>query len=212
MPARNCSTSTANSSTGCAALTAAAERLSQSGLARRLGTSRQAVHDLVRRGIIAVDDEGLIDVAEATEAMAKTLRADAKSVAAIMASEPEPTQAEPPAIEPPAGPEFDPTAATSYHVARTLREAAEAQIAQLKLRVMAGALLDSERVKTAATTLAAMTRNAFEKIPDKLADRLAAEADATACHAMLVAEIDQVLADLAARARSEFTEVNYGRL
>lgn len=193
-------------------MTAAAERLSQSGLARRLGTSRQAVHDLVKRGIIAVDDEGLIDVAEATEAMAKTLRADAKSVAAIMASEPEPTQAEPPAIEPPAGPEFDPTAATSYHVARTLREAAEAQIAQLKLRVMAGALLDSERVKTAATTLAAMTRNAFEKIPDKLADRLAAEADATACHAMLVAEIDQVLADLAARARSEFTEVNHGRL
>ncbi len=193
-------------------MTAAAERLSQSGLARRLGTSRQAVHDLVKRGIIAVDDEGLIDVAEATEAMAKTLRADAKSVAAIMASEPEPTQAEPPAIEPPARPEFDPTAATSYHVARTLREAAEAQIAQLKLRVMAGALLDSERVKTAATTLAAMTRNAFEKIPDKLADRLAAEADATACHAMLVAEIDQVLADLAARARSEFTEVNYGRL
>lgn len=193
-------------------MTAAAERLSQSGLARRLGTSRQAVHDLVRRGIIAVDDEGLIDVAEATEAMAKTLRADAKSVAAIMASEPEPTQAEPPAIEPSAGTEFDPTAATSYHVARTLREAAEAQIAQLKLRVMAGALLDSERVKTAATTLAAMTRNAFEKIPDKLADRLAAEADATACHAMLVAEIDQVLADLAARARSEFTEVNHGRL
>lgn len=193
-------------------MTAAAERLSQSGLARRLGTSRQAVHDLVRRGIIAVDDEGLIDVAEATEAMAKTLRADAKSVAAIMASEPEPTQAEPPAIEPSTGPEFDPTAATSYHVARTLREAAEAQIAQLKLRVMAGALLDSERVKTAATTLAAMTRNAFEKIPDKLADRLAAEADATACHAMLVAEIDQVLADLAARARSEFTEVNHGRL
>lgn len=194
-------------------MTAAAERLSQSGLARRLGTSRQAVHDLVKRGIIAVDDEGLIDVAEATEAMAKTLRADAKSVAAIMASEPEPTtQAEPPAIEPSAGPEFDPTAATSYHVARTLREAAEAQIAQLKLRVMAGALLDSERVKTAATTMAAMTRNAFEKIPDKLADRLAAEADATACHAMLVAEIDQVLADLAARARSEFTEVNHGRL
>jgi phage terminase Nu1 subunit (DNA packaging protein) len=189
-------------------LTAAAERLSQSGLARLLGVKRQAVHDLVKRGIIAVGDDGLIDVAAATEAMAKSLRADAKTVASIMAApqesetataaavSPAPTFA-PPAAEPPA---IDPNDATSYHVARTLREAAEARMAQLRLRVMAGELVEAERVRRAITTLAAMARSGFERVPDKLAERLAVLTDAHECHALIATEIDQVLADLAAGA------------
>jgi phage terminase Nu1 subunit (DNA packaging protein) len=130
------------------------------------------------------------------EAMAKSLRADSKTVATIMASPEESAPAQQPA------PAVETLDATSYHVARTLRESAEAKMAQLRLRQMAGELVDAQRVRLSATSLAATTRNAFERIPDKLADRLAAESDPTTCHAMLVAEIDQVLADLAAGARS----------
>lgn len=178
-------------------LTAAADRLTQSGLARLLGVKRQAVHDLVKRGIVPVGDDGLIDVAHATDAMAKTLRADAKTVASIMSAAPAAVPTAPP---PQATPTIDPNDATSYHVARTLREATEARMAQLRLRVMAGELVDADRVRRVATTLAATVRSGLERIPDKLADRLAAMTDPSECHAVLAQEIDQVLADLAAGA------------
>ena len=45
-----------------------------------------------------------------------------------------------------------------------------------------------------------MVRSAFERIPDKLADRLAAQSDAQQCHVLLTTEIDLVLADLSAGA------------
>lgn len=182
-------------------MTAAADRLSQSGLARLLGVKRQAVHDLCKRGIIDVGDDGLIDVSTATAAMAKALRADSKTVASIMAA-PDSLAPAKPASPPPEPPAPDPNDATSYHVARTLREAAEARMAQLRLRVMAGELVEAERVRRAVTTLAAMARSGFERIPDKLSERLAVLADPHACHELLAAEINQVLSDLAAGAAS----------
>jgi phage terminase Nu1 subunit (DNA packaging protein) len=191
-------------------LTAGAERLSQSALARLLGVKRQAVHDLCKRGIIHAGDDGLINVAAATEAMARALRADSKTVASILAAPPEPASAQAPSNEPAPQP-IDPNDATSYHVARTLREAAEARMAQLRLRVMAGELVSADRVKRAVTTWAAMARAAFEKIPDKVAERVAAESDAQECHALLTAEIDLVLADLASGARTMRIESDDGR-
>jgi predicted transcriptional regulator len=86
--------------------------------------------------------------------------------------------------------------------ARAKREHHEANLAELRERQALGELVEAAQIQRAATTLAAMTRSAFEKIPDKLAERLAVEADANLCHAMLTAEIDLVLADLAAGART----------
>ena len=37
------------------------QRLTESGLARQLGVSRQAVHELVKRGVLSKDKDGLID-------------------------------------------------------------------------------------------------------------------------------------------------------
>ena len=171
--------------------------MTQSALARHLGVKRQAIHDLVKRGIIATGDDGKLDVAAAIDAMAKTLRADSKTVAAILAA---PDDLPDAAVQP--VPTSTPEAldATSYHVARTLRETAEAKIAQLRLRQMAGELVEADRVRRIVTTLAATVRAGFERIPDKLAERLAALADAHECHALMTAAIDQVLADLAAGA------------
>lgn len=83
---------------------------------------------------------------------------------------------------------------------RARREHHEANLAELKQRQLMGELVEASRVRKAVTTWAAMSRAAFEKIPDKLAERLAAEVDAPACHALLTAEIDLVLADLASGA------------
>lgn len=94
---------------------------------------------------------------------------------------------------------------------RAKREHHEANLAELKERQALGELVDASRVRRAVTTWAAMARSAFEKIPDKLSERLAAEADAVACHALITAEIDLVLADLAVGARGLKFEGDDGR-
>lgn len=73
---------------------------------------------------------------------------------------------------------------------------------ELELARRSGELVEAQRVTRAVTTWAAMARAAFEQVPDKLADRLAAETSADDCTALLTAEIDAVLADLAAGARA----------
>ena len=90
----------------------------------------------------------------------------------------------------------------TYKQARTHEAAFRAKLTELEFREREGMLVEADKVRRSAVSLAAMTRSAFEKIPDKLADRLAAEAEPAACHAMLVAEIDLVLADLAAACRN----------
>lgn len=166
-------------------------RVKPAELARELGVSRQAIHDLQERGKIPRSEDGLIDVELARVAISSRVRPSGKTAAAVIApAETKPVQ-QPDTSEP-----------QNYYLAKTLREIAEAKIADLKYRQMQGLLVDVVQIQRAATTLAAMTRSAFEKIPDKLAERLAVETDANVCHAMLTAEIDLVLADLAAGART----------
>lgn len=167
-----------------------------------MGVTRQSIHGLVKRGILTPDSDGLIDANEAAAAITTNLRADSKAVAAVMAD----TVAE--TRQPSQAPEdgAEPMDATSYHVARTLREAAEARIAHLRLQKMAGSLVEADKVRRVVTTWAATARGAFERIPDKLAERLAAESAPEQCHALLSAEIDMVLADLAAGAETMVLE------
>lgn len=87
------------------------------------------------------------------------------------------------------------------HQARAKREHHEANLAELKERQALGELVDASRVRRAVTTWAATARSAFEKIADKLATRLAVESDESICHALITAEIDMVLTDLANGAR-----------
>ena len=101
--------------------------------------------------------------------------------------------------------------AYDIHRARAKREHHEANLAALKERQQLGELVEVSRVRLAVTKLAAMARSAFEKIPDKVAERVAAESDAQQCHALLCAEIDLVLADLANGARTLRLEADDGR-
>jgi hypothetical protein len=88
--------------------------------------------------------------------------------------------------------------AMTYDIAeaRAKREHHEANIAAMREAQLAGALVSRDRVESAVTALAAQARSGFERLPDKLSDVLAAEGDAHRIHGLLIAEIDQVLADL----------------
>lgn len=102
--------------------------------------------------------------------------------------------------------------AYDLQAARAKREHHEANLAELKERQALGELVEAQRVTRAVTSWAAMARAAFEKVPDKVSERMAATPDPQECHALLTAEIDMVLADLAAGARAlKFDGDNDGR-
>ena len=66
----------------------AIRKLTESGLARELGVSRQAIHDLVKREILTKDKDGLIDVEMAKIALANRVHPSSKTAAALRARPP----------------------------------------------------------------------------------------------------------------------------
>lgn len=169
------------------------ERVTKAALARLLGCSRQSIGELVQRGIVPADADGMIDVAAAKAAIAATVRPHGKTAAAV--AEAAPAGATPAAPAPAAAPQA-PNEATSYHVARTLREAAEASIARLKLAEMRGELVRVADARAALARHAATYREALLQIPGRLAAQLAAEADQARVYAMLDAELRAAMAHL----------------
>ncbi len=169
-------------------------------LARRLGVSRQAVSDLVRRGILTPDANGRIDEAAARAAILSSVHPTSKTVQAAQASTPAPiapvAAAPAPAVAPAAAPQPE-AAATNYHVAKTMREAAEAHIARLKLAEMRGELIRTDAVRAVMSNIFATTREAVLQMPARLAPLLAAESDPAAVQNLLHAELHAALESLA---------------
>lgn len=170
-------------------------KLTESGLARLLSVSRQAIHDLVKRGILEKDSSGLIDVSKAQAALANSVHPSSKTAAALQSTTPAPPSA---SAEPPDSSQS--VEVTSYHVAKTLREAAEAQMARLKLAEMQGDVIRVAAVKSQLATVFATVRDALLQIPARMAPVLAAEADPVSVHNVLHAEIHQALQHLAGAA------------
>lgn len=169
-------------------------------LARRLGVSRQAVSDLVRRGILTPDANGRIDEAAARAAILSSVHPTSKTVQAAQASAPAPiapvAAAPAPAVAPAAAPQPE-AAATNYHVAKTMREAAEAHIARLKLAEMRGELIRTDAVRAVMSNIFATTREAVLQMPARLAPLLAAESDPAVVQNLLHAELHAALESLA---------------
>lgn len=106
------------------------ERVTQAELARRLGVSRQAINDLQNKGRIPRSPDGRIDEDEARAAIAMSVHPASKTATAIGAHAPAHTALDAQAAAISKDPEM------SFHVAKTLREVAEAKMAALKLRQM----------------------------------------------------------------------------
>lgn len=169
-----------------------APRLNQSALARLLGVSRQAVNDLVKRGVLTSDADGLIDVELARYAITQRVRPSSKTSAALDAATVKP----PPAANVNDSSAADDVAVTSYHAAKTLREAEEARIARLKREEMEGALIRTTAVRTVIANTLASTRESLLQIPARMATVLASETDAARVHDLLQAELHSALAQL----------------
>ncbi len=172
------------------ASTETAARLSEAAAARECGISRQAVHEWVKRGLIAKGPDGLLCAREV-----QVLRAGLHPSSKASAPPTVPSPATPPE---PAVPASDDAAMTSYHVAKTLREAAEARIAQLKLAELQGQLVRADDWAAALAKRAAAFREGLLQIPARLSAQLAAESDQARIHALLEDELRQVMSQLTA--------------
>ena len=129
-----------------------AKRVTQSELARRVGVSRQAIHDLINRGLLQKGDDGLIDFEQAKRDIDNNLKkVDAKTLNNIIGN--------PPA---PASSLFDkPEQPNEYNAARLRDIEATAGMKELKLKEKEGSLIDKEGYERAAHTTARTLRDAL---------------------------------------------------
>lgn len=168
------------------------ELITPTEYARRRGVHHTAVLKAIKTGRILLID-GKIDPEVADIQWEKNTRPRVDHM-----------RAPAPAPAAPASPLPDPSITQTLYdlqLARAKREYHEANIAEMRERQKAGDLVLLSEVHLRYTTLAAQFRAAIERIPDKLATRLAAEADADTVHAMLMTELDQALVDMARMAQ-----------
>jgi hypothetical protein len=156
-----------------------------------LQVSRQSVHELITRNVIERGADGLVDVDMAKLAIANRVRPSGKTSATI---QPPATTTPILATAPPAA--TDDGNATSYHVAKTLREVAEARLAQLRLGEMRGDLVRVDEVRASLARRASAFREGLLQIPARLSAVLAAETDQARVHALLDGELRTVMLQL----------------
>jgi cell wall-associated NlpC family hydrolase len=167
-------------------------------LARELNVSRQAIHELQNAGVIERAADGLIDFELARMAVAARVHPKGKTAQAVAAPQPQPAAAPAPAA--PAQPAAQ---VTNFHVARTLREAAEARMAQLKLAELEGDLVRAADVAAAATGAATAIRQQLEQTPDRIAAEFGTdEAHRRALRRRIAEEIAAALRTTAAYLRT----------
>ena len=171
-------------------------RVTLSELARRLGQHKSYVHKLKTRGVLTFDESGLIDEDVARQSIEQNKDPDKGYMAEVNLRQRERSgESAPPADDADRG---RAPGNLSYMRAKTMREAFNAKIAELEYKERKGELRDAQTVRKAITDAAVVIRTALERIPDKLALRLAAESDVERCHQLMTDECDQLLSELTA--------------
>ena len=178
------------------------QKLTEAGMARELGVSRQAVHDLVKRSILQKDDKGMIDVESAKVALINSVRPSGKTASALQDFEPA-TQATatPPLVQPLlTAPDQDPEI-TNYHIAKTLREAAEAQIARIKLDEMRGKFLVKDDFERHLFNAGRMLRDTLTNCARRIGAEVSGLTTAEDCEAVIDREHRAALASFSQQLR-----------
>ena len=163
--------------------------MSQAEYARHRGCSKVAVGKAVKAQRISLVN-GLIDRVVADIQWKANSRA---RVSALTPSE-QPSLLQ--ALAPSAA--DDQPAADGYTVSRNRREAADAEMAELKLAEQQGVLIRVDAVKAALAAAFTSTRDNLLQIPSRLSAILAAETDAAKVHELLQAELHRALEGMAA--------------
>ena len=172
------------------------DRATQAELARLLGVSRQGIHDLVKRKILPIDADGKIDVVLARVALAERVRPSAKTNAPTAAAAAAAAAAS-------AAPTDDTNAALSYHVAKALREEANARRDQLLLRKMQGELTEIAKLDDAIFTAARMLRDMVLNVPKRISADVVASGDARVAEIVMSDALRAAVTDFLHMARTK---------
>jgi hypothetical protein len=163
-------------------------KASQAEMARLLQVSRQAINDLIRRNILTPEPDGRLDVDLTRLALAQRVRPSAKTARHLettVAAVPGPSTAQPT------------DASISYHIAKTLREVAEARMAQLTLGKMRGELLDAASVRHAIADAARALRDGLANCARRIAADVAPLQSVADCEAVIAREHAHFIASFA---------------
>lgn len=152
-------------------------------LARELGVRSQAIYDLIKRGRISRDSDGLIDFEKAKAEIAKRVRSFGKTAAAVVASAPAPPT---PGLAGPSAPSPD---ALTYQSARASREQEEAQTARIKRLQLERRLIDRDATLGAVFTAFRTLRDQAMPLGRRVAARVATMTDARDIQDLIDAEM-----------------------
>lgn len=170
--------------------------ITKSEYAAMRGWSPAYVTKLKNKGRLVLTADGRVDV-EASDALVAASK-DPSKAGVVERWQRERGEEPAPPLDKPTRPlvlngdEFD------YQGARAKRETHEANLAEMRERERAGALVETERVVKALTDYAISSRSALERLPDRLAPLLAAETDPNRIYALLEEEIARICDEIQA--------------
>jgi len=174
------------------ASTKAGDRMTPAAYARARALNRSTVCRQIRAGVITLDPDGRLDPAAADAARAANLdptrggKREAEASPERVRSEAE--SAGRTARRLPAG--------VSLAEAKRQREVTRARREALALEREASRLVSADEVEAALDVMFTRFRARCLMIPARLADRLAHEKKAAACHEIVLEEIERALAEL----------------
>lgn len=167
------------------------ELISPAEYSRRRGVSKEAVSKAIEKGristVIGANGRKMIDPVVADIQWAKNTDPDQSA----RANAPKGNSS------PPSGGGGSDGDASGYWDARTRRETAEASMAEMKLKQLAGDLVDRKRVEAAGASAGRMLRDAILGVPTKLAPELSSVTDSWEIERRLTTALRLVLEDAA---------------
>jgi len=166
--------------------------VTQAEYARQRGVSRQAINDLVVRGILRLHD-GKIDVAEADAACQQFLDPAKSQILTALPAQPVQPDAEE-SLEPPEG--ASDGEAISYHAARTMREKFNALSAQAEYLKLLDTLTSTAAVRDEIFSVMRTFRDNLALIGPRIAQRLASEGDPLRCQLLIDEQHEALLNEL----------------
>lgn len=181
------------------------QKLTESGLARALSApgspiSRQWINQLVKKGVLHKDEAGLIDYEEAKCALLNGVHPSGKSTQNLQADTTKTNSfsgaPETPLAQPLMEQDQD-AEITSFHIAKTLREAAEAQMARLKLAEMKGKFLVKDDFERHLFNAGRMLRDTLTNCARRIGAEVSGLSSAEACEAVIDREHRAALASFA---------------
>lgn len=175
------------------------ELISQAAYARDKGVSRQAVNDLVKRGIIPLID-GKIDPAVADlkitthldPAKSKTILSSTAAISTTETISVPQTQ----------------SSVASYQGSKATREHYEALKRKLEYEKLEGSLLERDAVERALTEAGRMLRDSIMAVPIRIAGQTVAMTDAHAIEKLIANELRRALENFAKIAKDGLARVS----